>query len=39
MDHEHINKQMAAIKATLEDAGYAVTEIAREAPAFRRGEG
>lgn len=27
MDHEHINKQMAAIKATLEGAGYAVTTL------------
>lgn len=27
MDREHINKQMAAIKATLEGAGYAVTTL------------
>lgn len=27
MDHEHINKQLAAIKATLEGAGYAVTSL------------
>lgn len=27
MDHEHINKQMAVIKATLEGAGYAVTSL------------